>query len=249
MNAEQLHDALTQLPDDLIAEADTLRLPKKKTILWKRLVPIAACFALVLGVLTIALPLLTNKGEPGEFWYSLDQSAAQEPESVMEPEAPAEAAPQEITGAPLAPDAEETLAPGEEESDNSGAIEAISVAAHTFVYDSAEPEGIQTEIISSLSELEESHLITEEISVEAYDEAWFRENQLILFLTDAASSSVCYDIRTIHKTAPGCWALVGTCFSPEWQTEDMVQQLILVELPRMVEPEDTVLLNITLVRE
>ena len=30
MNAEQLLDALCQLPDDLIAQVDTLRVPKKK---------------------------------------------------------------------------------------------------------------------------------------------------------------------------------------------------------------------------
>ena len=39
MNAEQLLDALCQLPDDLIAQVDTLRVPKKKTIPWKRILP------------------------------------------------------------------------------------------------------------------------------------------------------------------------------------------------------------------
>ena len=63
MNPEKLHDALNQLPDDLIAAADALRQARKtKIILWKQLVPMAACFALVLGALYIALPILSPKG-------------------------------------------------------------------------------------------------------------------------------------------------------------------------------------------
>ena len=75
MNPEKLHDALNQLPDDLISAADALRQKKKAPIAWKRVVPIAACFALVLGVLYVALPLLTPKG---------GQSAAPEAGAPME---------------------------------------------------------------------------------------------------------------------------------------------------------------------
>ncbi len=49
MTAEQLHDALTLLPTDLIAEADKARCPKAKTLRWKPLAALAACFVLILG--------------------------------------------------------------------------------------------------------------------------------------------------------------------------------------------------------
>lgn len=240
MNPEQLHDALSQLPDDLIAEVDALRRPAKKGIPWKRLVPVAACFALVLTLLTVALPLLTGKDAVMESQYS-NIGAPMAQESAGEPEAPMESAPAVAGGAPLLPDAEDNA--------EVTTVQTIPVTATAFYYGSTEPEGIQTEIICSLSELEESHLITEEISVEVYDEAWFRENQLILFLADAASSSVRYDIRSLRKTGPGCWELTGSRIVPQEFTDDLVQQLLLVELPRTVEPEDVVILNLKLVKE
>ncbi len=47
MNPEQIHDALTLLPSDLIAEADRMRSRKPKVLQWKRFAAMAACFALV----------------------------------------------------------------------------------------------------------------------------------------------------------------------------------------------------------
>ena len=238
MNAEQLLDALCQLPDDLISQVDALRVPKKKTIPRKWLLPIAASLALVIGTVSVALPLLQRKGVSMDSALSVQEAAPREPASAMQ-EAPAEANP-ENAGAPLAPETDEA---GETE------IQVISVTAHTFLYYGAEPNGTGVEIISSLSELERCSLRPEDLWAEAYDEAFFEENQLILLLTDAASSSVRYDIRGIRNTAPGCWELTGTRLVPEWCTEDMTHQLILVELPRMVEPEDVVILNLTSVTE
>ena len=240
MNAEQLLDALCQLPDDLIAQVDTLRVPKKKTIPWKRILPIAASLALVIGAVSVAAPLLQRKGVAMDSQCSVQEAAPQAPESAMEPESPAEKAPMEVSGAPLAPETDEA---------DKTEIQVISVTAHTFLYYSAEPNGTGAEIISSLSELESCSLQPEELWVEAYDEAFFEENQLIFLLTDAASSSVRYDVRAIQQTAPGSWELTGNRIVPEWCTEDMTHQLIIVELPRMMEPEDAVILNLKLVME
>ena len=239
MNAEQLLDALCQLPDDLIAQVDTLRVPKKKAFPWKRILPIAASLALVIGAVSVALPLLQRKGVAMDSQCSVQEAAPQEPASAM-PEAPAETAPMDIYGTPMAPETDEA---------DKTEIQVISVTAHTFRYYSAEPNGTGAEIISSLSELESCSLQPEELWVEAYDEAFFEENQLIFLLTDAASSSVRYDVRAIQQTAPGSWELTGNRIVPEWCTEDMTHQLIIVELPRMVEPEDTVILNLTLVQK
>ncbi len=50
MNASDIQDALTLLPPDLILATDRLRTaPKQKRILWKHLVPMAACLVLLLS--------------------------------------------------------------------------------------------------------------------------------------------------------------------------------------------------------
>ena len=49
MTAEKVHDALNLLPADLIAATDRLRTaPRTKIIPWKRLLPVAACLAILL---------------------------------------------------------------------------------------------------------------------------------------------------------------------------------------------------------
>lgn len=47
MTGEQFHDALTLLPEDLIARADAVRSRKPKTLHWRRYVSLAACCALL----------------------------------------------------------------------------------------------------------------------------------------------------------------------------------------------------------
>ncbi|MEE0109729.1 MAG: hypothetical protein UEP57_02425 [Oscillospiraceae bacterium] len=48
MTAEQLHDALTLLPADLVAQADKKRSRRPRGILWKRYAAMAACLAVIL---------------------------------------------------------------------------------------------------------------------------------------------------------------------------------------------------------
>ena len=51
MTAEKLHDALNLLPSDLLTATDQLRTaPRAKIIPWKRLLPLAACFVLLMGI-------------------------------------------------------------------------------------------------------------------------------------------------------------------------------------------------------
>lgn len=265
MNSETILDALNQLPDDLIAAADALRQRRKKSMTFKRLVPIAACFALVLGALYVALPLLTPKG---------DQSAAPKAEAPMEmmqdamsqleiagglpengavSEAPAEEAPREDPkaapendGAPLAPDTEEATTA-------TGAF-GIPVTGYSYCIGAEEPEETEITIISTWKEwntfLAETPRLTEEGGFEnGYEEAYFEEKQLIVVVTTAASSSVRYEVESMVKTGTGTWMLTIIRYNPEWFTDDMEQQLILMELPRMVEPEDEITLNLETVTE
>ena len=102
MNAERIQDALNQLPDDMIAATDALRQQKRSSVVWKQLMPLAACFALVLGLLYAAMPLLGQKSTSTESLSGMQDNAALQieiaggfPETEPAAEAPAEAAPEE----------------------------------------------------------------------------------------------------------------------------------------------------------
>ena len=47
MNAEKLHDALNYLDDSMILETDRLRHKKKKTVIFRRFISVAACICIV----------------------------------------------------------------------------------------------------------------------------------------------------------------------------------------------------------
>lgn len=253
MTVEQLHDALNQLPDDLITQTDALRQVKKaKPIVWKRLLPIAACFALVLGALYITTFFQREKSVSQESMMEVQDEAMQQiagaPETApAAAECPAEARPEdgadreiENNGAPLAPEAEE----------GAGSTESpIPVTVYGYRLGAEEPDDLRIRVISTAGEweawLQENAGLTSAEGFEnGYDEAYFDKNQLIAVVTEAGSSSIRYEIESIQRTGTGTWELTGIRYEPEWQTEDMVQQLLLVELLRMVEPEDTVVLNL-----
>lgn len=260
MNPEQLHDALNQLPDDLLTATDALRQKKKQPVPWKRLVPAAACLVLVTGALLAAMPLLNRKDAAMESQLFSDNAwpesametvigdcsgtvqqapAAREPEAPMEQMPVSDASGQEQVeeGAPRAPEAEEqAVATGTTET---------PVVCYGYCIGSSEPEETVITVISTEGEwlryLADNPRLTEEGGFEnRYGEDYFREKQLILVVTTAASSSVRYELDAIRSTGTGTWELTGTRYTPEVITDDMTQQCILVELPRMVEPEDTV---------
>lgn len=266
MNAEKLHDALNQLPDDLLAAADALRQRKKAPVVWKRLVPIAACFVLVLGALYVALPLLTPKGAsdaaapeaaaPMEMVQDslTEMQLAELPEAGAALESSSERAPAEGSGTE-APNDGAPLAPEEEELQwELSGTPLIPVTGHSYCFGAEEPDETEITIISTWKEwcafLEATPRLTEEGGFENnYTEGYFDEKQLIAVVTTAASSSVRYEVDAIVKTGTGTWELQMTQFVPEWFTDDMTQQLILMELPRTVEPEDTITLNLGTVTE
>ena len=103
MNAEQLQDALNQLPDDLLIAADALRQKKKEPILWKRLVPIAACFVLVMGALLVTMPLLNQKDAAAPEYQMMQDSSVEmvgAPADSAAPEAGEPEAPMEQNPVP-----------------------------------------------------------------------------------------------------------------------------------------------------
>lgn len=255
MNPEKLHDALNQLPDDLLEETDALRRTRRSNALvLKRLVPMAACLVLVLGALYVSLPLLRG----GSKEFAMMQGAA-----PAEPEAAADTAPAETptlaqnSSASAAGKTEESGAPMAPECDESGEVtvsDQIPVTAVSYCTGSEEPDELQISIISSVKQweayLSENLRLAEATGFEnVYGESYFADNQLIVLVTTAASSSVRYEFDGIRKAGTGVWELTGWRIEPEWFTDDMEQQHILVQLPRMVEPEDSIIVNLQVMDE
>lgn len=89
MNAEQLHDAISLLPPDLIAETEKKRRAPASPRRWQRFAAMAACFALMVCGSVWCFSLLR--------WGGVGKAAAQTPAALH---APAEEA------APAAPQAE-----------------------------------------------------------------------------------------------------------------------------------------------
>lgn len=88
MTVENLHDAIGQLPSDLIAKVDEKRCRKRTVIPFRRYAAMAACLAVILGCSLFLTRLLAPKGGSTE---SVMLQAADESNRV---EAPAAAAPQ-----------------------------------------------------------------------------------------------------------------------------------------------------------
>ncbi len=109
MTVENLHDAIGQLPSDLIAQADQRRSRKRKPIPWQRCGAMAACFCLLIGLGVFCSRLFAPKG-------STEAAQDVSMESVMMQENMMGAAKENRTAedAPTAEILEEEAAPREE---------------------------------------------------------------------------------------------------------------------------------------
>lgn len=87
MTGEQFHDALTLLPEDLIAKADQVRSRKPKLLRWRRYASLAACCALLIlcGVLYQNRPAKTASNEMAKSFSAADAA----PEMAEAAQAPA----------------------------------------------------------------------------------------------------------------------------------------------------------------
>ena len=174
MTAEQLHDALGLLPFDLIEEADNLRRsPKKKPFSLGRWTALAAAFVLVAGCGLFALRtgLLPLAGG-GRTESAMNKAVMQE----CEPEAPAAAAPGILT--------DEEPAQEEVEYSRNEAAEpthgAPPVDMESAVYLRSDIPAVMVELLKNPEDAEK--FCTD------YDEAWFREQDLLLIALPGVGS-------------------------------------------------------------
>lgn len=157
MTAEHIHDALTLLPADLIAETDKKRGAKPRVIPWKKYAAMAACFALIVY----------------SGWFCTRLFAAKSATSMMAmPEIQAadvyeEAAPAEAIEAPAArePQAAADSAGSRREDANkeAAAEEAICGLPTVPAIGSTDTAGSQSSDSSVTSENGHSHGPAEEI--------------------------------------------------------------------------------------
>ncbi len=94
MTAENLHDAIGQLPGDLVAEADRRRSHPRKVVAWKRYAAMAACLALMLFAGRYCMLLFASKGSGAAMDMMAEAPAAAAPREEAQA---AEAAPSMVT--------------------------------------------------------------------------------------------------------------------------------------------------------
>ena len=166
MTAEQFHDVLTLLPEDLVARADEFRSRKAAVIPLKRYAALAACFAVLLTSVIYVRHLRQNA--------AVTEMAAAAPCDVMEDAEAAEEAPRmEAAAVPSCPMVETPDLPNTAEIDHSAAI----------ITSRSELEGYFTEMgrYYQLDALRDVCAL--------YDETWFSNSDLLLIPVDSVSPS------------------------------------------------------------
>lgn len=249
MTAEKLHEAITQLPGDLITAADRVRSAPRKSnarrTRWISLAAsVAACFALVI------LCALALRSMSGMTKYTADTAAAngaipaeaacEEPEMELQEESG--------TGADSSAAADTTGALPDDSKRDSGSTSVLTFAEAfpTPAYGEGAHE-IRVTVIRSREELEEycaqmrgafdlSALIS---GYRGYDDSYFAENDLLLvFLEETA----CPQALSLTRAEDNTWALsVGAGSAEAGQDTEPAQWHLLAGIQKdLIGPEDTV---------
>lgn len=259
MNAETLHDAISLLPADLVAEADRIRTRKPRIIPWKRYAAMAACFALTVSCGLFAMNFLAPKGATEA---ALQAPAAAAPLAPAADEAPAEEAARfdSASGSVITEEAaKENAVPNAAEPEES-VRDASSIICHR-VETPVKPTTVAfssqsaVKLITSRKELE-SYLtekdwiydfagIAEVCAI--FDEMWFEDHDLLLMTVHAAYSDFPYTVTTIENISENDpmgwdWAVLFTTQAEDHPEGETTTFHLLAELEKgLISPEDTIL--------
>ena len=171
MNAEQFHDALTLLPEDLVAQADKFRSRRPKIIPWKRYATVAACFAVLM---TSAVFVYSRKSAPTEM-VAASYSAAKQEMADAAPQMEATAAEAPMVG---------TAGTG------LGLFQTPSLPNVAEIDRSATIITSRSELETYFTEMEKYYQLDElEDACTFYGEDWFAQNDLLLIPVDSVSPS------------------------------------------------------------
>lgn len=201
MTAEKLHDAISLLPADLVAETDKIRQRKPGVMRWKRYAAMAASFALVASCAWFASIVLTPRGatETAVKYISAPAAAAPMEQAAEEPAweeaAPEEEAGNSVSGGGAA--AEDTVSEAAPKESGELRMDTTAEAADMAAYSMETPLKPSTACFSSASQVT---LVTSREELDAYltdkdwiydftevrevctafDGAWFEEKDLLL---------------------------------------------------------------------
>lgn len=175
MNAEQFHDALTLLPEDLVAQADEFRSRKPKIIPWKQYTAVAACFSILLAS---AVFVYTKKSAPTEMVAASYSAAKQEA---------ADAAPQMEAAAAEAPMETNAM---RDKTLFCPIVETPGLPSSAAIDRSAAIITSRSELESYFTEMGEFYQLDALIDAcVLYDAAWFSSCDLLLIPVDNVSPS------------------------------------------------------------
>lgn len=204
MTAETLHNALTLLPADLIAEADRKRNRKPIRIHWQRWAAMAACLAVILSIgLLLRSRLLYGGAKSASAEMSL-QAAADNcaPEEAAAAEVPAAgataAAPQ--SAPPLQDSAAATIASGQ-------GIRYVNTPDNLYTT-ACRVHGPEVTLIASREALDAyldnwdmDYLLNElRTTCEDYDNAWFEAHDLVLIPVYPVSADGSVTVTEVTET-------------------------------------------------
>lgn len=192
MTGEQFHDALTLLPEDLIAKADQARSRKPKIIHWQRYASLAACCALLVlcGVFYQNRQAKSTSNEMAKSYSAADaapeMAAAQAPASGDLGAMEAENAAPVCLEVPNLPDAgEDTALPMVNLLDSREALDEHLAEMGKFC---------------EISELE--------TACEGYDNSFFASQDLLLIFSQDVTGEC--EFQDIAWTANGCTVKIAT---------------------------------------
>lgn len=237
MTAEQLHDALTLLPGDLVAEADKRRRKKfdskPHVIRWQRFAAVAACLVLVMFAGRFCLAAFGPKGKSAAM---MEMAAA--PEAMMQD---AQLADEQAEVGEEAPAA---MAPGYGCGENTGltstgTADSVKVLLPPGVLDTIWVETPELPAASMSGLPRVRALITSREALDAYieerpmdmdaireaatlwDNAWFESHDLLLLQLVGAEGSTILDIQE----GEGQWTVYVPSPAPE---EEMKNYHVLI---------------------
>lgn len=200
MTAETLHDALTLLPADLIAQADRKRNRNPVRVHWQRWAAMAACLAVILGFgLLLRSRLLYGGAKSASAEMSL-QAAADNcaPEEAATAEAPAAGAP--TAAPPLQDSAVATIGSGQ-------GIRYVNTPDNLYTT-GCRVHGPEVTLIASREALDayldnwDLDYYLDELRTECqdYDDVWFADHDLVLIPIYPVSADGSVTVTEVTET-------------------------------------------------
>ena len=212
MTGEQFHDALTLLPEDLIAKADQARSRKPKIIHWRRYASLAACCALLVlcGVLYQNRQAKSTSSEMAKSYSAADAA----PEVAAAAQAPASGDLGAMEAASAAPVCLE--------------VPNLPNAAEGTVFPEATLFDNREALDEGLAETGKYYEISGlEAACEGFDGSFFDSQDLLLIFSQDVTDSC--EFRDITWTKGGCTVEIATRQSG---SEETANYAVLIPAPK-----------------